>query len=153
MNIFFTDENPVKCAQYLDNSRVIKMATESCQMLSTALHEYGIKGPYKPTHKNHPINIWVRESRENFLWLWEHMDALILEYFFRYGKHHKCSEYQLDLLQGAQIIPSKGLTPKPNCAANKKLGISYKHIDDVYLAYQLYLQERWELDKREPKWG
>ena len=37
MNIFFTSDCPVKCAVYLDDKRVIKMATETAQMLSTAL--------------------------------------------------------------------------------------------------------------------
>lgn len=39
MNIFFSDECPVKCAEYLDDKRVIKMILETGQMLSTAIYE------------------------------------------------------------------------------------------------------------------
>jgi hypothetical protein len=50
------------------------------------------------------------------------------------------------------LIPEGKLTPMPNCAANKEKGVSFKHIDDTCTAYQLYLNERWEGDKREPTW-
>lgn len=156
MNIFFTDPCPKKSAEYLDNKRVVKMILESCQMLSTAINELGGKAPYRSTHKNHPSNVWVRESYENFMWLWNHMEALSEEYLTRYGKQHKSYLIFKNsdiLVQAKQLLPNKGLTKKPNCAANQSLGISYKHVEDIYSAYKLYLNDRWENDVNEVKWS
>lgn len=155
MNIFFTDPSPIKSAQYLDTKRVNKMILESCQMLATAVVENGGTAPYKPTHKNHPSTKWAAQSYENWKWLWNHMVALAMEYKKRRGKVHKSFQKFINSdikLQAAKVIPSLGLTEKPNCAANESVGVSYKHIDDVYEAYQLYLNDRWDMDKREPVW-
>lgn len=155
MNIFVTSNCPIESAKYLDTLRCNKMILESTQMLSTALREYGCTNSvlYKSTHKNHPANIWVRATRANYLWLYEHFVALATEYHRRRGKWHmsylKLSEV---LKNNAHFIPNGELTPFANCAARQDMGISYKHIDDTILAYQLYLSERWELDKREPIW-
>lgn len=131
------------------------MILESCQMLATAINENGGKAPYKSTHKNHPSNIWCRESYENWIWLWNHMVALQYEYKKRRGKVHKSFLIFLKSdvkLQAKKVIPSKGLTKKPNCAANKSKGVDCKHIGDIYEAYRQYLSMRWEGDKHEPRW-
>ena len=52
----------------------------------------------------------------------------------------------------AASIPSNGLTKKPNCAANQQFNVSYKHVDNVYEAYKLYLNDRWDTDKLTPVW-
>jgi len=153
MNIFFTDPDPQICAANLDDKRVTKMILESVQMLSTAVNLRGGKAPYKTTHVNHPSNVWTRTSRENFLWLIRHARALSSEHTRRKGTVHKSSLYLNELEEQAELLPSLGLTEKPNCAANKSLGISYKHIENVYDAYKLYLSERWERDVKEPKWS
>lgn len=153
MNIFFTDPCPIQCAKNLDTKRMIKMTLESAQLLSTALNSYGVSVGYRPTHKNHPISIWVRQSRENYLWLLEHFKALLQEFTERRGKIHACSALLTTFIDGVNSLPSLGLTPKPNCAANKEKGVSYKHIDDVYTAYKLYLSDRWDTDKIEPTWS
>ena len=36
---------------------------------------------------------------------------------------------------------------------NLSKGVDYTHIDDVTLAYQAYLSDRWNTDKLEPKWS
>jgi hypothetical protein len=131
------------------------MTLESAQMLSTAMRIHGYTGEkvYSITHKNHPSNIWVRETRSNYEWLLAHFKALAEEYHRRRGKWHKSfRELFTSLSQGAMLIPEGKLTPMPNCAANKEKGVSFKHIDDTCTAYQLYLNERWEGDKREPTW-
>ena len=155
MNIFFTDPSPAQCAKNLDTKRVNKMILESCQMLATAINEHGGEAPYKSTHKNHPSNIWVRESYDNWLWLWKHMVALTWEYKKRRGKIHKSFLKFSDSNvkeQALELLGRKGLTGKPNCAARESLGISYKHVGNIYVAYQLYLNDRWESDRVEPVW-
>lgn len=155
MNIFVSDPCPTKSAQNLDDKRVIKMTLESAQMLCTALHEHGMSmyAKYKPTHKNHPCNVWARENNANYEWLLRHFWFLAEEYYFRTGKVHKSYKdcyYNLSL--GAKHIPPGELTPFPNCAARKDLNIDYKHIQDVHEAYKLYLIDRWANDKLKPKW-
>ena len=95
MNIFILDENPVIAAQSQCDKHVVKMILESAQMLCTAHRvldgeEYAAKSgiSYKIAHKNHPCSIWVRESSQNYLWLYKHMLALGEEYTYRYGKIH-----------------------------------------------------------------
>lgn len=155
MNIFFTDQCPIKCAKNLDTKRVNKMILESCQMLATAVNENGGSAIYKSTHKKHPSTLWATESYSNWRWLWNHMVALALEYKKRRGKVHASFKkfIKSDIkVQAKKYIQDKGLTDKPNCAARQDMGISYKHLDDVYTAYKLYLADRWETDKREPVW-
>ena len=155
MNIFVTHEDPRISAINLDDKRVVKMVLESAQMLCTALHEHGAShlAKYKPTHKNHPSNVWCRETRLNYGWLLMHFKALADEYTYRTGKVHKSyRELYSDLVKGANYIPYGKLTPYANCAARKDMNIDYKHITDVPKAYKLYLADRWATDKLIPKW-
>jgi len=152
MNVFVTSENPIKCAQHLDDKRLNKMCLETTQLLCTAVNEHGGTTPYKSTHKNHPCSLWTRKTRENWLWLWKHGKALCKEYTKRRGRIHACKSV-LDRIEWMFVyIPKGERTSFVNCAANDKLGVSFKHVDDVCKAYQLYLNQRWELDKRPPTW-
>lgn len=145
MNIFVTDPSPVISAKNLDDKRVIKMILESAQMLSTAIWECGGTGFYKPTHKNHPCSKWARENVSNYIWLKEHFGALSAEYTLRYGKKHKCEDYDQDIVEGVRLLPDGTRTPFPNCT-------NYKDIEDVHEAYKLCLADKWENDKRTPTW-
>lgn len=94
MNIFYLHRSPSISAKAMTNKHIVKMILESGQMLCTAHHELDgekLCSPslYKSTHKNHPSAKWVRESKQNYSWLYQHMLALGLEYTKRYGKTHK----------------------------------------------------------------
>ena len=134
MNIFATSKCPIECAKYLDDKRVIKMCLETAQILSTIT---GVG--YKPTHRNHPAVLW---AKDNFSWTLEHFVALCNEYYLRYNKIHKSSELLKDFIENS--IEDK-VTPFVNCT-------TYKHVEDIHLAYQLYLNDKWDTDKREPTW-
>lgn len=113
MNIFYLNENPVISARAMTNKHIIKMVIESVQLLSTAHRvldgvpekngrwtSYKLRDPireetlYKSTHFNHPCAIWVRESQDNYYWLYQHFLALCQEYRNRYGKIHE-AEHKL----------------------------------------------------------
>jgi uncharacterized protein YqcC (DUF446 family) len=143
MNIFYSDQCPVKCAVNLDSKRVVKMTLETCQILMTSLNYYGVSTPYKATHKNHPCCIWARETRENFQWLLKHFIALLFEYQFRYGKKHKCLQYINFLYSNINKIPEGILTEHKNCT-------KFKEVDDTILAYRMALKDKWINDKRKP---
>jgi hypothetical protein len=143
MNIFYSDQCPVKCATNLDSKRVVKMVLETCQILMTSLNYYGVSTPYKATHKNHPCCIWARESSENFEWLMKHFIALLSEYKYRYGKTHACFQYVNFIITHKHVIPTGKLTEHKNCT-------KYKEIEDIILAYRLALKDKWINDKRKP---
>ena len=109
MNIFALSDDPVKAAQQMIDKHIIKMPTETCQMLHTnllyfqfrkehgkepslrelkAFHKEKKSELMKPAMLNHPSTIWARHSKENYLWLYEHGLALCEEYTYRYDKEH-----------------------------------------------------------------
>jgi hypothetical protein len=106
VNIFAVDSDPIKSAQALVDSHVVKMVLESAQLLSTAHRVLdGENVPdvlYKATHKNHPSAIWCRASNNNYNWLYCHFLALLSEYTHRYGKHHKC-EGMVEILKSPPL--------------------------------------------------
>lgn len=157
MNIFITDPCPVQSAKNLDDKRVIKMIAESVQLLSTALFYHGVDAsllPVKPTHPNHPVNVWLRSTRENYRWLLRHTVALMHEKRRRFpaNKPHIYERHIKFFRRMAVTLPAFALTPFANAAANKSLGVDYTHIDSVFTAYQLYLADRWDTDKKPPTW-
>ena len=92
MNIFILDEQPEKCAEYHADKHVVKMILEHAQLMCTAHHlqpntlvDYKI--PYKATHVNHPCAKWVRESIQNYQWLYNMTYSLNKEYVYRYDKN------------------------------------------------------------------
>lgn len=103
MNIFYLSSEPSECAKFHADKHVIKMILEYSQLLSTAhrvldhdcLSTEMDNILYKLTHKNHPSAIWVRQSKENYLWLYSLLCELCREYTYRYGKIHKCESIGL----------------------------------------------------------
>jgi hypothetical protein len=155
-----------KTAKFIDNVRLNKFIVEFEQMLNVAMAKhgassdkdllvrvngkaFGVKG-----HANHPCTVWVGKNRSNFL----HMVRSLLEFYNEHirrgGKGHaNVKENILRATRFAKNIPQGKLTPFANCAAHSDLGISFKHLTDTHKAYKLYIQERWKIDKKEPKWG
>jgi len=118
MNIFALSKNPVEAAQQMLDKHVVKMPTETCQMLHTNhlyfafLDLYGYEPSLKelkqyhkdfgsnlmkPAMLNHPSTIWARKTMHNAKWLYEHGLALCEEYTYRYGKRHGTHDRILNL--------------------------------------------------------
>lgn len=162
MNIFVTSTNPKECAEFLDDKRCIKMLLETAQMLSTVVRSYDNDfadryNLYKSTHANHPCNVWAKESIVNFTWLTRHMFYLGQSYTKRYNKVHKSMTLLPAFIKFINDNASytdkiKEPTAFVNCAANKEHGVDFKHFTNTTLAYQLYLNARWDTDKRQPTW-
>lgn len=112
MNIFVLDLDIKNCAKYHCNKHVVKMLTESAQLLCSAYYYTNEehKSPYKLAHKHHPCTVWARESLSNWLWLRDFSLALYDEYKLRYDdKDHKAGD--VILLLDVPNLPDKGLTP------------------------------------------
>lgn len=153
MNIFVTSDDPAQCAAALDDKRVVKMALETTQLLCTAVNEAGGSTPYRSTHKAHPCTVWASSTRGNWQWTYELACALCAEYTARYGRRHACRVVLDGIADCAALIPGGQRTEFVNCARNAQLGIDYTDVDNVFVAYQLYLNARWDTDKRQPTWS
>lgn len=158
MQLFIVSRDPVKCAQYLDNARVVKIATEAAQMLSTTIRlidnelaeEYGL---YKAFNPNHPVVKWVRWSRENWLWTWQYQQALCEEYTVRYGRRHKTeSMFAAPVVEQLKlVVPSRRFKTPANAARNKSYNLDFTSVRPVYKAYRDYLKARWHLEAERNK--
>ncbi len=112
MQIFVLDKDPKKAARMLCDKHIVKMVVESAQILSTAHHLTNSKYKdllYKKTHEKHPCVLWVTESKENYVWLLEHLDELLKEYTYRYEKKHKTTEIK-KVLENIPSLPNTKLT-------------------------------------------
>ena len=80
------------------DKHVSKILLEAVQMLCTAKRVLDPEDTindkiYKLAHKNHPVTIWCRKSKANFLWTLDLIEELHNEWLFRYNhpktKMHK----------------------------------------------------------------
>jgi len=157
LNVFYLNRDPVIAAQMSCNKHVVKMILESAQLLSTAHRvldgdDYAdLAGMYKLTHKNHPTNIWVRESDKHYDWVYSHMIGLMQEYTYRYDKHHATERLEFALSNCPDNIPVGDYRDPPQCMPDNCKG------DDTVLAYQTYyIVEKsgfaqWKR-RRQPEW-
>lgn len=160
MNIFFYSDNTEQSALWLDDKRKNKMILEAGQMLSTAicLNDFDNlidrSSIYKPTHVNHPSNVWVRESRANFNWCFGWMAHLNYQRVGLGDKrtHASWSKLadQIAKFHGKGWFPSEELTPFANCAASKAHGLDFKHLP-VHDAYRAYHTAKWKNET--PTWS
>ena len=138
MNIFYLHRDPRVAARYHNDKHVVKMILESAQMLSTAHRELDgnlNETMYRPTHKNHPSTVWVRESSSNYRWLHSLFISLCDEYTHRYGKVHLTDKKLRDVLQPhpLTINTTKRFTPPPQCMPEQ-----YKNNNNTVQAYRDY---------------
>lgn len=117
MNIFYTNPNPAICAMEHCDRHMVKMILEYAQMLSTAHHVYGswTEPMYKPTHKNHPSSMWVRESNKHYMWLYCLYSDLLNNFEMKTGRKHASSKLQKILKNVPTGIPYNGFVPPPAC--------------------------------------
>ena len=157
MNIFYISKDPVQAAQWMVDKHVVKMILESAQLLSTAHRvldgkEYidsssgrrikrwklfDDREPvlYKATHINHPSAVWCRASVSNYIWLSDHLYALLNEYTYRYGKVHKCSELAYPLQSPPLNLKKWDETPML-CAMDDKYIISKDPVENYRNYYK-----------------
>jgi hypothetical protein len=96
MNIFAVNDDPRLAAKDLPDKLIVKMPTESIQLLTPWAfnvhgvyiqkpdgNTYGIKG-----FAHHPCAKWLYENPANVAWLYHHAVEMSEEYTRRYGKTH-----------------------------------------------------------------
>jgi len=158
MNIFYIDESPRKCAEGMVDKHVIKMPLETAQLLSTAhrvldgceymggsakkavkrwlLDDARETYLYHATHVNHPCSKWVRESTENYKWLFTHFIHLQSEFYIRRSKIHKTMELVKVLKYMPRNLKEGPFTPPPN-AMDKQYIISDNVVENYRNYYRL----------------
>ena len=117
MNWFWLHRNPTISARKTCDQHVVKMVVEASQLLFTAMAARGKDDwfvtcpgtPYKPSHVNHPLGIWVRLCESNFNALARAAVALVHEYRVRFAKEHACEKYLIWLLQNGTTLWDKDL--------------------------------------------
>jgi len=182
INIFYLDNDPVKCAEMHVDSHCIKMILEYCQLLSTAhrildgtqsvgLSKTGRKQTryvlpderehtlYSATHINHPSAIWCRKTDSNYIWLSKLLLACCKEYTYRYGKVHKCEEtglVQTLLYNTPKNIPNGNFTG-PTPAMPDECKVPGNSLQSYHNYYVMSKQHLWSWkgkinSRKEPNW-
>jgi hypothetical protein len=154
VNIFALDADPIRAAEMACDQHVVKMATETAQMLSTVCRLHGVNVGYKVSHANHPCTKWARATRENFDWLQLHGRGLCAEYTYRYGKVHAASHVLRDIqrLGEGLAFEGTGLQPFAKCMPDE-----FFDEDPVQAYRRFYIGAksrfaRWRKNRLPPEW-
>jgi len=166
MNIFILSLIQREIAQFMMDKHVSKILLEAVQMLCSAKR---IVDPgdtatndqiYKIAHINHPVTIWCRKSRANYIWTLDLIEELHNEWRFRYGhpdtKMHKSYLTAIilrDNIPSEDKFEARGLTPFALAMPDE-----YK-CDEPVISYRLYYMSEekrriatWNKRRGKPKW-
>jgi hypothetical protein len=165
MNIFILSLIQKEIAEFMMDKHVSKILLEAVQMLCTAKRvlepDSGDDKLYRMAHKNHPVSIWCRKSRANFIWVLDLVDELHKEWKYRYGhpedKVHKSYLVALYLRQNipsSELFEGEGLTEFALAMPEQ-----YKLVDDPILSYRNYYMSEekqriatWKKKREKPAW-
>ena len=164
MNIFYLDKDPMTCAQMHNDKHCVKMILEYAQLLSTAHRvldgnvSIGVSASgrkrtsyildsasdsilYSATHINHPSSVWVRQSHQNYYWLYDMWVHLMAEYTYRYGKIHATARLTDALSLAPYNIPNNVFTePTPAMPDDVKIpGNSIASYQKYYINNKAHL--------------
>lgn len=167
MNIFYLSNNVEECAQMHTDKHCLKMIIEYAQLLSTAHRVLdGIKVNkgyvlgdnhmnsivYKATHVNHPSSLWVRQSKQNYTWLYNLWVSLMDEYTYRYGRIHASSRLR-DILKKSprNLVSGKFTEPTPAMPDEYKVKNNSVESYRNYYKYGKVPLHAWK-DREVPNW-
>jgi hypothetical protein len=146
VNIFAVNDDPRLAARDLPDKLVVKMPTESLQLLTPwAFNAHGIYVK-KPDGTNygtkgfahHPCAKWLYEHPANVAWLISHGLEMCTEYSRRYGKTHGA---QLGILQVRKlfIYQHPGVYPDDHTEFVQAMPDEFKVPGDPVTAYRNYI--------------
>lgn len=146
MNVFFTNQCPVKSARDHNKKHRNKMIVEYAQLLSSAHHlldgDNAIDGIYKKTHQNHPSAVWCRKSITHYDWVLDCAFELCAMYTRDTGKVHK-TQVILELLRQPPInIPALPFVEPPVAAPDEFKAVAI--FKGAAVAYQQYLVSKFK---------
>jgi hypothetical protein len=165
MNLFILSLIQKEIAQFMMDKHISKILLEAVQMLCSAKRILDPEDEvnekiYKLAHKNHPVTIWCRKSKANFIWTLELVEELHKEWRFRYGhpetKFHKSYLMAVILRENLPTddkFEEIGLTPFALAMPNE-----YKSYDPVEAYRNYYMSEEkqkiasWKKRRERPEW-
>jgi hypothetical protein len=165
MNLFILSLIPKEIAEYMMDKHVSKILLEAVQMLCSAKR---ILDPediineklYKLAHKNHPVTIWCRKSKENFLWTLELIEQLHNEWKFRYN--HPESKIHKSYLVAQILRENVPHDDKFECRHFTQFALAmpdkYKTEDPILSYRNYYMSEEkqkiasWKKKREKPDW-
>jgi len=146
MNVFYLDKDPkVAASMHIWHKHVVKMILEYAQLLSTCHQVYSeseepLEGFYRKTHVNHPSAVWVRESQDHYLWVYNCMLALGDIYKKKTGKTHlTITKMKKILSKPPTNLINTGFKQPPQCMPPEY------HDNDSVKAYNKYYEFKREL--------
>ena len=146
MNIFAVNNDPCLAAQDLPDKLIVKMPTESLQLLTPwafNVHNAYIQKPDGTNYgtkgfAHHPCAKWLYESPANVHWLLEHAFGMAVEYWRRYNKYHGTlhglNQIQTIVYQNYGNESSEDHTPFVQAMPEE-----FKIADDPITAYRNYI--------------
>jgi len=152
VNIFYLSSNPFTAVKMHCDVHVRKMIVETVQMMVSAARRHGApeslmpmtkatkykpSTPHKGGYHNHPCTRWVGDSMTNYLWCYDLLTQLLMEFTFRSpdSKSHFAETQVSQLKRLHEFIPQSQATPPAQAMPDE-----YKH-DDPVLAYRRYYKE------------
>ena len=165
MNLFILSLIQREIAEYMMDKHVSKILLEAVQMLCSAKRIVDPEDPicesiYKLAHKNHPVTIWCRKSKANFIWVLDLIDELHKEWLFRYNhpetKIHKA--YQVAILLKNNIPNDLKFEENVLTPFALAMPVEYKCNDPVISYRNYYMSDEkqriatWNKRRHKPKW-
>ena len=151
MNIFRTSESPELSARVLADQHVIKMTTETAQILSTAARRLGLTESflYRSTHRTHPCVLWTASSRNSAQWACLHGLALSREYNHRFGRTHASGLILEQISQILQSFPEAPEEDPPKCVFPEHVSLP---LHEAYRETLIAKYLSWTSLGRAPRW-
>ena len=165
MNIFAVNADPRLAARDLPDKLIVKMPTESLQLLTPWAFNahgvyiqkpdgtnYGIKG-----FAHHPCAKWLYESPANVGWLLCHALEMNLEYSRRYGKVHGTTQ-GLDQIADLLYWHEPDLSWSAHTPFVQAMPEEFKIPNDPVTAYRNYINgykgyAEWRYSKKPDWWN
>lgn len=110
MNMYWLDDDLELNARYHCNAH-FKLILETAQMLCNISRKFGHIPPYKVSHQNHPCQLWIEESFQNWLWARNYAIALDKERMWR--RQSNVPHKSIEVIKSLPIpdLLDKGITP------------------------------------------
>ncbi len=165
MNLFILSLIQKEIAQYMMDKHISKILLEAVQMLCSAKRvltpaDESNEKLYKMAHKNHPVTIWCRTSKANFVWTLDLVDEMHAEWKYRYAhpesKQHKSyliAQYLREHMPSDESFEKEGLTQFALAMPDQ-----YKTEDPVESYRNYYMSEEkqkiasWKKLREKPEW-
>jgi hypothetical protein len=165
MNLFILSLIHSEIARFMMDKHVSKILLEAVQMLCTAKRvldpeDESIQGLYKLAHKNHPVTIWCRKTKANFIWTLDLIEALHNEWRYRYGhpdtKFHKSyliAVYLRATMPSDKKFEENGLTPFALAMPDEyKTNDAVESYRNYYLSPDKQKIATWKKRRGQPDW-